>query len=145
MCLGFGGFYSKDGKVYFTAPDEDGDCSHSKTAAQMSEWINEEDLVPFEAAKWTIASFAWHVRLAPNWADSKAKKIVLAVMKQVKPIVKEYKKVTDSAWARYLKNGEAECSETEKADGEAEYQRTEKAARAEMVEKLSMIDGYLGK
>ena len=136
MCIGFGGFYSKDGKVYFTSPDADGDCSHRSTAVRMPRGINENNLVPFEATKWTVKSFDWHVHLVPNWIGGKAKKIVLAVMKQVKPIVKEYKKVTDSAWARYLKNGAAECSETEKADGEAEYQRTEKAARAEMVEKL---------
>ena len=131
MCNGFGGFYSKEGKVYFTAPDEYGHFHHGRTAEAMGEV---QDVVPFEVSEWTAKSFEWHDCDVPDWITGKDKKAVLAVMRKVKPIVKKYLKVEATAWAEYLK---AQATALE------DYLKAKVTAWAEMVEALKQVEGYV--
>ena len=131
MCIGFGGFYSKAGKVYFTMCDVDGNFHHGKTAEAMGEV---PDVVPFEISKWTNKSFEWHDCAVPDWITNKDKQAVLKVMREVKLFVKKYKKVEATAWAEYEKVG---------APALAEYLKVEAPALAELKEQLKQIDGYV--
>ena len=120
MCIGFGGFYSKAGKVYFTMCDEAGDYHHGRTAEAMGEVA---DVVPFEVSKWTAKSFEWHDCDVPGWITDKDKQAILKVMRGVRHFVKKYKKVTVPA--------------------RAEYKKVRDTAWAELEEQLKQIDGYV--
>ena len=133
MCNGFGGFYHKSGKVLFTIPNDDGDCSHSDTASRLPKGINEKDLVPFEIPDWSARKFHWDTYTAPAWADSKAKKICIKKLKEVKPIWAEYEKVIAPALAEY---------EKVIAPALAEYEKVKDAALAEYINQLKLIEGY---
>lgn len=122
MCNGFGGFYSKSGKVYFTTPDDNGNCSHSDTASRLPKGAKENGLVPFEIPDWSVKKFNWDTNFAPEWANANAKKICVRKMKEVKPFWAEYKKGRDAA--------------------RAEYEKVIAPARAEFISHLKQIDGY---
>ena len=156
MCDGFGGFYHKDGKVYFAEPDSALNCSHGKTAARLPDWIDGQDLAAFECANWTARSFEWHNYIIPDWVDKDAKRHVLEVMKQIKPYVKEYKNATarkrarydrvkDAAWTEYTQDRDTTLTEYIKVvvPARAEYEKITAPARTIMTEGLKQVDGFL--
>jgi hypothetical protein len=154
MCNGFGGFYHKNGMVFFIEPNDGGDISHHDVLKRMpKQFKNDDDLVAFEFPDWTIKSFQWDSVNVPTWAT---KKKCVETFKKVKPIWAEYKKViapaydeyekvTDAAYAEYKKVTAPAYAEYEKVTDAAyaEYEKVTDAAYAEMIEKLSKIDGYL--
>jgi preprotein translocase subunit Sss1 len=133
MCDGFGGFYHKDGKVYFTTPDDNGDCSHIDIARNLPKGINESDLIPFEVPDWSARKFHWDATCVPAWTDNAAKLACIAKLKEVKPVWAKYEKVTAPAWAEYEKVTAAAWAEYEKvrAPAWAEYKKVRAPAQAE--------------
>ena len=99
MCDGFGGFYHKSGKVFFTTPNDNGDCSHGDTAEKLPKGIKDNNLIPFEIPDWLTRKFHWDMTSVPDWADKSA---CIAKLKEVKPIWAEYQKVRTAALAEMI-------------------------------------------
>jgi hypothetical protein len=142
MCNGFSGFLHKNGTVFFSEPNNQGNISHHDVLARMpKQFKNDDDLVAFEFPAWTIKSFQWDSVNVPAWAN---KQKCVATFKKVKPIwaeynkvreqaYAEYKKVTAPAYAEYEKVKDAAYAEYEKvtAPAYAEYKKVKDAAYAE--------------
>jgi len=142
MCNGFGGFYHRSGRVFFTVPNDNGNCSHWDTAEKLPKDIEENDLIPFEIPEWLTKKFRWDITSVPDWADKSA---CIAKLKEVKPIWVEYMKVEAPAWAEYERVTAPARVECEKvmAPAWAEYKKVDAPAWAEMIAELKQIDGYL--
>ena len=142
MCQGFSGFYSKDGRVFFSAPDNNGDCSHSDCADRLQEKeIPEDEIIAFEYPIWTLKSFHWDFDDISKWANKSA---CHRVMREVKPIWKEYKNAIAPAQAEYENVRAPALAEYKKVwdAARAEYKKVVDAALTEMTEKLRRIDGF---
>ena len=130
MCNGFGGFYSRDGRVYFSEPDITLNCSHSKTAERLPLGVRESNLVPFECSDWSVRSFEWHTNAVPEWVSDGAKKRVMVVLKNVKPHIEEYRKVRGTALEKHANAIEAATVKYRKVINAAwtEYERVRDAS-----------------
>jgi len=166
MCNGFGGFYHRNGTVFFIEPNETGNISHYDVLERMpAQFKNNDDLVAFEFPTWTIKSFVWdHPGTVPDWAD---KDKCIQTFNLVKPVWLEYRKAREQAHVEYDKmcnQALAECMmaceqafaeyktvcdqvyfDYEKARDQAwaEYEKVRELARADMINNLSEIEGYL--
>ena len=166
MCNGFGGFYHRNGTVFFIEPNEYGDISHHDVLERMpAQFKNDKDLVAFEFPKWTIKSFVWdRLGTVPDWAD---KDRCIRTFNLVKPVWLEYRKAREQAWAdydsacdqawnKYYSAYEQEFAEYktvcdqvyldyDKARDQArvECEKVCELARADMINSLSEIEGYL--
>jgi len=150
MCSGFGGIITKDGRLYFSEPDRDSDCSHSKTLERLK--INENfdqflrPFVRFEFPDWKPESFKYdEVDTLPGWVDQdeikdRASKLLIKVQpalaeyeKVEQPALAEYQKVNQPAWAEYQKVNQPALAEYEKVEQSAlaEYEKAKQSALAE--------------
>lgn len=118
MCDGFGGFYHRNGTVFFIEPNEYGNISHRDVLGRMpAQFKNNKDLVAFEFPKWTIKSFVWdHPGTIPDWAD---KDKCIRTFRLVKPVWLEYRKAREQARAEYEKACDPIWAEYEKARAQA--------------------------
>jgi hypothetical protein len=120
MCEGFGMIISKEIKGYFIEPDSGGDISHSDILARLG-WVENSDkhlrkFVRVEVPDWIIASFRFDESITlPGWAESAKDDIIALVTKTLEKTAPAY----------------------------AEYQRVKDTAEAEMIAKMSLINGYV--
>lgn len=143
MCYGFCGFYSRDGTVYFTAPDGNGNCSHRRTADKLPKGVDEKDLIPFECSKWTKESFRWDIPDVPDWITNEDRQAVIDVIELVKIHFCEFKKVKDRELVEYISYIiQDECDEIIN-DAQIKYCKNTYEAWEEMVDKIKLIDGYV--
>ena len=129
MCNGFGMIVSKDGKGYFTMPDNEGDISHSTILAALG-WkentdVNHRNFVRIECSDWTMKSFHFDEESTlPGWVDeTEIKTLVSKTLKKAAPAYAEYEKV---------------C-----APARAEYEKVRAPAREKLHERLSKISGFV--
>jgi len=109
MCNGFGGIITQDGRVLFSEPDKDGDCSHSLLLTRLDMQDNTDQFkrsfVRFEFPKWTEDSFQYDDDSSlPGWVNDEHKESAVKVFLRVAPAWAEYEKVRDAAWAEFIKS-----------------------------------------
>jgi hypothetical protein len=128
MCSGFGGIITKDGRVLFCEPDDDGDCSHSDLLKRLEMNDNNNQFnrpfVRFQFPKWNEESFEWDEEdTLPGWVTPEHEESAKKVLLRVAPARAEYEKVL--------------------APARAEYKKALAPAWDEMIRTMSTITGYV--
>ena len=141
MCNGFGCIATRDGRILFIEPDENGNVSHSDILCRAG--IKENDsaiirnFVRVEFPDWTENSFHWDEQnTLPGWADSTVEERCKKLLLRLSPLYTEYHKITDQVLAEYHKITDQVL---------AEYRKITDPAEAEFVAKVATITGYLSK
>ena len=130
MCNGFGCIATRDGRILFIEPDENGNVSHSDILRRAGIKENDSSIirnfVRVEFPDWTEKSFHWDEQnTLPGWADSAVEERCKKLLLRISPLYAEYRTTTDQA--------------------EAEYHKIMHQAETEFVVKISAITGYLSK
>jgi len=112
MCNGFGMIVSNELKGYFTAPDTEGDISHSDILRALG-WKDSDNqftrrFVRVECPDWTIDSFRFDEDdTLPGWAEENKTEIMALVknaLNKADTALAEYQKVCAPALAQLYKS-----------------------------------------
>ena len=151
MCNGFGMIVDKTAAAYFTAPNRDGDISHSDILKALG-WKDNTDahlrhFVRVECADWTMKSFRFDEQdTLPGWVDeADIRTLVAKALGKTSPAWVEYDKVRAKAWVEYDKVRAPAWVECDKVTAKAwaEYDKVRASALKRLVARLSKIKGYV--
>jgi len=142
MCNGFGIIVDKELNLWFSEPDNTGDCSHSMTIQRLG-WtenrnINLRHFVRVQFKDWTPNSFMFDEDdTLPGWCEENRDEIknkCVVLLLRCAPAWAEYKKVCAPAWAEY---------EKVRAPAWAEYEKVHAPAWANLVADWINVPGYV--